>query len=1003
MAPRRRERWYSIEGQRRNHESAKQSSHGPRRLISLVILLVLTLMMIQQVSDPRRVAKVAGAVGLLPNETIASPLTQSSTGSIANGVADSGRPSASGPPEMLSIWKLANGKSSNPNIKANENSGELENSVEHFGDGPTDEQLQDLFLFHGDPAIQLQSEILESLLVSSSSGLLFQLCRSEFGASAKVKSSSTSSLEAGAGDSKSQLDTVHGDVGAEWFQSAQSKLTRWIELSDSKSLEHGILVELSRTFERWGELRDDSNGSGASGDGGASSMAAPTADSMSRFQRAFQLALDRRLLYTFSDNTPWKSNERWPLTRTTQRAVALHEAIKAGWILPEMVPSTSIPQLVSLTDELRGKGVRISGTIKLVDREAEVGVSGGQEITYGVVWLQPDDLSNQPVVVHVPDAIHSPHTLMAKDTPVTVTGLLTKRRAYASARGGEIAPVIVAADLRSPMLAGTPAPTLSSLQQSIAKAIASPTSGSWQPPIDYEGPKQLIVEKLGSRLDTIVAMSRSSDATDLSRVRDYAVSENTIGILLGLERFQEEIEILTQRGPVSLPPMEPSDHQPSHPQKRLRRIQGIVRSVVPVPIEQPPFPGLEWKQLYAVTVLSPPSQFDAAMAANDVSEGSTTIAITKEVPSYWLQSNAIGQPCELIGLLLTPVVDLPANAPHTMLCSGLRWCESESVAFHDFSVKESGSLGGSSAVQGNGRDQRLPLGWQMLLQRGWDLSWLDRLESLQGQSMTSKESKAFYTMIAASRVPSQVSKPTEVSPSGLEAPNKALDEVSSANPSEQLAMMPLIRRAEGTKKRRGVPTEALHSVGLRTQATVQVRRVQRIEVDDPRWQPILGSTHYFQIDGLADIGRNKIEINYGEGNEPVVFQREFPITLVAATVPSWLLVDSGDADPSSSQSWYPRMRTDVEGWFYRMWKYKTTQVSIATNDTQFQQGPMVVVDRIELGKPLDATNSNPRATTSWSTIVTTLAGFAIIGWIAWKLQRHQLSKRQHEAHAKSRR
>jgi len=665
-----------------------------------------------------------------------------------------------------------------------------------------------------------------------------------------------------------------------------------------------------------------------------------------------------------------------------------------------MVPSTSIPQLVSLTDELRGKGVRISGTIKLVDREAEVGVSDGQEITYGVVWLQPDDLSNQPVVIHVPDAIHSPHTLIAKDTPVTVTGLLTKRRAYASTRGGEIAPVIVAADLRSPMLAGTPAPTLSSLQQSIAKAIAHPTSGSWQPPIDYEGPRRLIVEKLGSRLDTMMAMPRSSDATDLSKVREYALSENTIGILLGLERFQEEIEILTQRGPVSLSPMESSDHQPSNPQKRLRRIQGVVRSVVPIPIEQPPFPGLEWKQLYAITLLSSPGTFDAAMATDDMSEGNTTIAITKEVPSYWLQSNAIGQPCELIGLLLTPVVDLPADAPYTMLCSGLRWCEAESVASRDFSVKESGSLGGSSAVQGNGRDHRLPLGWQMLLQRGWDLSWLDRLESLQGQSMTSKESKAFYTMIAASRVPSQATKPTGDSPSGLDAPNKMLDEVSSANPSEPLAIMPLIRRAEGTKKRRGVPTDVSHSVGLRTQATVQVRRVQRIEVDDPRWQPILGSTHYFQIDGLADIGRNKIEINYGEGNEPVVFQREFPITLVAATVPSWLLVDSGDADPSSSQSWYPRMRTDVEGWFYRMWKYKTTQVSIATNDTQFQHGPMVVVDRIELGKPLEATNSNPRATTSWSTMVTTLAGFAIIGWIAWKLQRHQLSNRQREARAK---
>lgn len=960
MAPRRRERWYSIEGQRRNHQAAMQSSHGPRRLISLVVLLVLTLIMIQQVSDPRRVARVAGAVGLLPGERPATPPFQPNTGVMGNVESNSGSnlgdPSASGSSASDSLWGSAD-RNSTPDSRSK--------PIDNLGnEPPAAEQLQALFVYHGDRSIQLQSEVLESLLQSSSSDLLFQLCQSEFASSA----------------------ITNDAVAAEWFQAAQPKLARWIELSDSKSWEHQVLTELSRSLERWRELRSISIGVATSSDRGTPSMAPPTAESMSRFDSALKLALDRRLLHTFSDNTPWKSNERWPLTRTTQRAMVLHEALNAGWMIPEMVPRTSIPQLVSLTDGLRGKGVRISGTIKLVDREAEVGVPGIQEIPYGVVWLQPDDLSNQPVIVHVPEAIHTPNALLAKDTPVVVTGLLAKRRAYASARGGEVAPVIIAADLRSPTLPGTTTPTLSPLQQSIAKAIAGPPANAWQPPIDYESPKRLLVEKLGNRLNTITAITSSSDAPEISKVREYALSENTIAVMLGLERFQEEIETLTQRGPVSLNPTELSDDPPSNPQKRLLRIQGIVSSIVPVPIEQPPFPGLEWKQLYAVTLVSPPSAFDAASVAQAASERVTTIAIAKEVPSYWLQSNFTGQPCELIGLLLSPIADSPANAPQTMLCSSLRWREPEPVAGHMLPVNEANNTGGR-VDHGDRGSQTFPQGWQMLLQRGWDLSWLDRLESLQGQSMTSKESKAFYSMIAASRNP----------------PPPTLDGVSSANLQEPIAIMPLIRRAEGTKKRRGVPSEASMSVGLRTQATVQVRRVQRIEVDDPQWRPVLGGTCYFQIDGLADIGRNKIEINYGEGTEPVVFQREFPITLVAASVPDWLLVDSGDADPSSSQSWYPRMRTDVEGWFYRMWKYKTTQVSIATDDTQFQHGPMVVIDRIELGKPLDAAGVNPRATASWSTIATTLAGFAIIGWIAWKLQRHQLSKRQLEARAKLRR
>ncbi|MFN9985949.1 MAG: hypothetical protein ACK52S_10390, partial [Pirellula sp.] len=186
MAPRRRERWYSIEGQRRNHETAMQSSHGPRRLISLVVLLVLTLIMIQQVSDPRRVARVAGAVGLLPGESSANPLTQSNAGLMASGVSGSGDASESSPSGIDFPWQATDRESTQDSAdKPSGDQSAFENvALERVDGGPTAEQVQDLFLHHGDRSIQLQSEVLESLLQSSSSDLLFQLCRSEFGASA---------------------------------------------------------------------------------------------------------------------------------------------------------------------------------------------------------------------------------------------------------------------------------------------------------------------------------------------------------------------------------------------------------------------------------------------------------------------------------------------------------------------------------------------------------------------------------------------------------------------------------------------------------------------------------------------------------------------------------------------------------------------------------------------------------------------------------------------------
>ncbi|MFM7932443.1 MAG: hypothetical protein ACKO9Q_32395, partial [Pirellula sp.] len=210
--------------------------------------------------------------------------------------------------------------------------------------------------------------------------------------------------------------------------------------------------------------------------------------------------------------------------------------------------------------------------------------------------------------------------------------------------------------------------------------------------------------------------------------------------------------------------------------------------------------------------------------------------------------------------------------------------------------------------------------------------------------------------------------------------------------------MKTAKRDDGSLKR---------TVGERVRARVQVRRIQRVDVRNPQHQAWLGSNHYYQLDGVADIGPSRIEVKYGKDFEPISYEREFPITLVAAGLPSWILADpttlgaqgqsleaNTDLDTSSSIVWSTKIRVDVMGYAYRVWRFRTPQVSAATQDTGYQQAPMMIVDRWELsqGPSLDD-EKNQQSKLSMGSIVTTIIGLAAIGWFAFRMMPKPLRKK----------
>jgi hypothetical protein len=848
-----------MEGQRRIHRSALESTKGPRHLISLVVLLALTLIAMRQVSDPQRVGKVASAVGLLPSE-----LTKANASAVQNG-----------------LQPVATSKQ-NPTA------------------GPASEETRTLI--SPDAEIESQAQILYHLLDGAPSNVVSHLAFEHLIAP-------DSQL------APSELSEKDLKERAEWLSSSKKQILRWTELTESVSREHTHLSNLGKLLDRLSEPID-----------------AEDSDTTISYQ-AFQLALDRALLTQMSDNTPWRSSDRIPLMRLTQRAVDIGDAIAKGELLPEMLPAISIPQVMGDTDSLRGRAVRIAGRVALVDQAASLTVADPRIRDYGVLWLRPDDGSNQPIIVHVPKSLAIPDEEVQQDRSIIVSGIVAKRRAYASNRGGDIAPVVVAAHIQAfdPGDQKTFAGFTEEQKRSASTQQQSLAVKRWTPPADISGALERIEQRVGARIKPIEDLIAELSLDEPNTLDALACNQVVQATLDGLQRVTDEVQLAADA----------AGQGRRLKDSRIRECRGWITQVRRVPIEKEPFPGWPWKEVYVCSFEPSPAD----------EPNSSCMIIAQHVPSQWLRTSEVRQPVTARGLAFNVA---NANAKTLLISPTVQWRE------------ESTAIGGESTSYA----PTLTAGWTALLKRGWNLEWIDTIEGLQGKPLTARESQAFYSMLRCSKQPFDAAQLA-----GLETPMGK----ETAN-NQILSVMQSIQRAETRKNKRDAPGQDAASSGYRIQGVAEVRRVQRIDVRKPEEQQWLGADHYYQLDGFADIGNSRITIRYDESVEPIVFEKEFPVTLVAVKVPDSLLVDAGNAIPGEAQAWYPRTRVSVSGWFYRMWRFKTTQVSEATNDKEAQQGPLLVIDRFD-APPARQVSSASNTSPQWVAITTIAIGIVGGLWI----------------------
>ena len=786
--------------------------------------------------------------------------------------------------------------------------------------------IEGLVLASPDPDVERQSQVLEVLLKNLPDEVKTTLADRLFGI---IDQRAPQSPVPTASDRQAGLKL--------WSSDAQRSILRWIDLSDSTTADHAMLNAVGESLERWTQLEP----------------LAPGPESLAGFQRSLQLAMDRALMSDLSDNTPWKTTERLALARLLVRASDLFRQLDPS-IRIDAVPTIAIPQLLSQTDTLRGRCFRTQGTVGRIDQPSSIELADGRKLNYSVFWLRPEDLSDQPINVYVPERVAAARELQVGDS-LQVAGLIAKRRAYASKRGGEIAPVLIATGL---LLDVAPEPQGSSLANNgqslgISKELARLRNPMpWIPPVDRQIPLDLVERALSGHLGKIpFGSSKTNDVDSLAR------NPSVLASLATVLKFQNEIDTVVSGENSAMLALAPNPEN-FQGQGLLGAWHGRVIEARTLRIDPNLMPGLGWKEVYALK-LAPNLQ-----------------VIAKDVPALWLSASELNQPIcvQGLGLISQEKENQPEGAnrsvPQVVIASRVAWQSHQSAT------------GQGTDQLATGLQPKLSPGWTALLQSHWDLASCDAIELLHGQSLSSKDTRPFYTLLAASNEPQ--SQETE---------------------ARAYSVMEWIRRTESMKSTKSLVREQQRSVAERIDARVQIRRIQRVDVRNAQSQAWLGSNHYYQLDGLADIGPSRIEVKYGKDYEPIAYEREFPITLVATKLPAWLLSDPTtlisssdlsqetiDLDSASSIAWTTKIRVDVSGYAYRIWRFRTPQVSAVTQDTGYQQAPMLVVDRWNLPEgPLVSDSlesdraSGPSKSWSIGSILTTLLGLLAIAWFAYRL------------------
>lgn len=937
----RSERWFSAQGQGRSQALVSARTSGTRRLISLCFLLALVVLLMQKAADPKYVSSAFRSVGA-PLEPARTSLPEPQTGRDTPSAATPGK------------WALTCGDLV-PRLlaDANEHQIELLSSV-WFG----------ISLQRRPSPADLEVGMGTASAVGSSLGL--------------------NDLRA---SSLAQLEDLAAGLPADdqiWLEQLERFRGEWIIWWNS--LEQGLGSDDRQVFVP--RPQDD--------------RTATEFELDTELRQSVSAYLDERLIKSLTDAAPWSPRETIAFWRLIQRGeesggrresaidvaselggdMARGDSEPGGSLTPRISPRISTLQLESEAAIFKGKWIRFCGSVRrleFVERTNEaLGLNG-----YWLAWVRGDDNSAQPVAIYGTanefKDIEQALSLEQGFPEIEVRAIVGKRLAYASQAGVQVAPTLFAAALEvlklpaEPQSQGVPstwkrdfalalcggAALAGLICNSILRGRREVTrrktrlgrsslllmcclvgggfhrSGLAQalpPPWAEETSSQDDLQKLvGTRLQTAL----QPEAVDkLQRFLDANTREFPVETL-------QAIHVLNQVGWRRVMGTGLTS-QVGEVQLRTVSISGIVSAaelVVLTKDQRAWFQRGSQDQLYLLSVqvdLSEqtvePQSWGASAA--DSSNQTELAVLCQQIPQRWRDAGKLRQPIHISGFGISESI---ASSPMCILAGEVEW------------VLPAGNW--SNFLPS------IPSNLRVLGQLGWNLSFADQVAANNQQPLRENESQAFYTMLNLLDSAAAVGMISQ--------------SVGQLGPVDSLAA-PAI------------------SLGQAVRWPVRLVSCSVVEVDSEAERLWLGSGQYFQFDGFVDMGNRRVryQIDSTRPADDVVFEREFPITLVMKSTSEFT---PRHELSGGNQSWTVGRFAEVEGCFYRLWSFESEFLQQKKTDAR-QAAPLVMATRLQPSWP----PARPATATEigWFGYALCLATLVILAAILTSVAKSQRSVRR---------
>lgn len=865
-------RWYSGENQKELRRGAPNNSSSTRRVVSLVFLLALVVVLMQKVSDPVSVSRAFQALGM-PTEKkiVGSSHPLDSSHSPNSGVTQS----SSSPVDGESTDESTEPTSALPKGDASLR------DISRPGSAEWEKTCVDLFGRLLDKASGSQIDLLALWIFADEN------------AAREV--------------AKQPAEQIQSDANG-LIEQLRSKLDL------SKEADQTWSLRLTEFQKQWDVLQNEVN---------RFHLGEPlNKDALDgQFKQHLASYLDRRLLDSLRDASPWVASETVGFGRLLQRGKA-YQPQSAD------VSLVTTKQLETEAAQLRGSWVRYRGTVRLVE-QVKRQQPLLQDSQYSVMWLQPNDGSTQPVAVYATQSIVAQiqRAVGQQQFPeIELTGLVGKKLAYGSAAGVQVAPTLFSGSIIQ-FAEANPKPLSKSTGETYRNAaivvvVAVLLSLIFTVPIWKQLRRRkstsALVLALLATLTCGCSLCNSAFAQDPPWAKKPTDGESRLAFVE--QRLQpvfnqsqiDGIGTLIDGSSTAMPDFVlraifalnqvgwQAAWQPSVPialplSYQLQPVQfgGIAHSVQQVTLNES---QQEWfslqptKVVYRLQIELTNSSTTRDPKSSSSSDSPTPLLsiFSAEIPSAWNRSAQLKQPVQIQAFELRKAAN-DSGAQPTVLCAlanRIGWTLDEA------------SLANMDQLQ-----PKIPAAWIDLAKAGWDLSWFDVLDKYNKKPLSNDELGPLVKLLEITAQQSLISRDGRL-----------------AQPLEVIS-----------QPKAHLGAEVDWSVRLVTGSLVEIVQDQK-------------TIQYYQYDGFVAIPDGQT-IKFDSGNaegQTVDFKGEFPVTVLTSVDSQFV---GREQIQAGQHTWPVGKKATVRGRFLKLWSYESERLKASSGNGRLI-APLVVASEM---------------------------------------------------------